>query len=309
MRWFFLSIVIFSTQAENPNYSLNSLNTHQDHQDDQSTFARPPFPFNLLVILPAIRTKMNTFGMTIRNCKPVFEIAVQDVERMGLLPKGWANITYYDSRYWEDPSLAERWSTVGMIEAYSEKRLDAIFGFIDQYGLATVSKSAAGLGNGFPVFTTAGMAFILGNDKSFPLLTRMSGSYMHLGLAAYHLFAQRATDEPRRPQSLEEMNYMNLLFMMHDKKKAMNVIKSDEAASPQSQTEELLSSECFFGLQGIKAVMEWQNPQYKKYWASMGGTPFMAFDEDLVTSSETYTQWLKDQSFRTNDQKQFPFLI
>ncbi|KIH50162.1 hypothetical protein ANCDUO_19762 [Ancylostoma duodenale] len=125
-------------------------------------------PYNVLVILPAKESNNDKFGLTIERARPVIDIAVQDVVQSGRMPPGWVNLTYWDDRYWEDSALAERYATVGMVQAYCEHRLDAILGFADSYGLATVTKVSAGLNNGVPVLTTAGMPSVLNMKKSYP---------------------------------------------------------------------------------------------------------------------------------------------
>lgn len=97
-------------------------------------------PYNVVVVLPAKESPHDKFGLTIEKARPVIDIAVQDVTAAGIMPADWMNLTYHDSRYWEDTSLAERWATVGVVQAYCEHRLDMILGFADSYGLATVTK-------------------------------------------------------------------------------------------------------------------------------------------------------------------------
>ena len=60
--------------------------------------------------------------------------------KKNLMPEGWINFTFVDDRMYEQISLAERWATIELFRAYYENRLDAIIGFADNYGLATVAK-------------------------------------------------------------------------------------------------------------------------------------------------------------------------
>lgn len=105
-------------------------------------------PYHALLILPSKESNNDKFGLTIEKARAVIDIAVEDVIKAGIMPKNWINLTVHDSRYWEDTSLAERWSTNGVVKAWCERRLDAIFGFADSYSLATVAKISADFGNG-----------------------------------------------------------------------------------------------------------------------------------------------------------------
>jgi hypothetical protein len=72
--------------------------------------------------------------------------------------------------YYPDKALS-------LLQAYCEKRLDAILGFADAYSLATVSKISAGFGDGVPVLTTTGLTTLIGYKKSYPYVTRMRGTH------------------------------------------------------------------------------------------------------------------------------------
>ncbi|KAK6024908.1 hypothetical protein OSTOST_09207 [Ostertagia ostertagi] len=156
-------------------------------------------PYNILVVLPAKESNNDKFGLTIERARPVIDIAVEDVVRSGRMPPGWVNLTFWDDRYWEDTNLAERYATVGMVQAYCERRLDAILGFADSYGLATVTKVSAGLNGGVPVLTTAGMPSVLNLKKTYPFLTRMQGSYRQLAVSMYQLVAYQNPAEEGPP--------------------------------------------------------------------------------------------------------------
>ena len=254
-------------------------------------FAPPPFPFNVLVILPAFESSYDKFGLTIEKARPVIDIAVQDVSQMGLLPYGWINLTYWDSRYWEDETLAERHATVGVVQAYCEQRLDAILGFADSYGLATVTKITAGLNKGVPVITTAGMPSLLHSKKVYPFLSRMHGSYRQMADSVYQFIAKRP---PGEQESSISLNYLTLLFMYHDKKRAVNKLAPKDEKSEQDST----SSHCYFSLFAIKDYFTEKNALFKHEWALT--TPSFPFDEELNVTRNDYAEWLKRVSMRSN---------
>ncbi|CCD73355.1 Receptor-type guanylate cyclase gcy-28 [Caenorhabditis elegans] len=252
----------------------------------------PPFPFNVIVILPKRESTYDNFGMTLQKAMPVIDIAVQEVIKAKKLPPGWINLTYWDSRLYEDILLAERHATVGVIQAYCEHRLDAILGFADNYGLATVTKVTAGLNGGIPILTTSGMPSLLNSKKEYPFLTRMQGSYRLLADSMYQLIAYH--DEDSVSKSNSSLNYLNLIFFYHDKRRAVNrVIAQDE-----SQETGATSSHCYFSLYAIKRYFTEKSKTFKREWAL--NTPQFPFDEDLVIERETFKQWLREISLQSN---------
>ncbi|VDO44246.1 unnamed protein product [Haemonchus placei] len=255
-------------------------------------------PYNILVILPAKESNNDKFGLTIERARPVIDIAVEDVVKSGRMPPGWVNLTFWDDRYWEDTNLAERYATVGMVKAYCERRLDAILGFADSYGLATVTKVSAGLNGGVPVLTTAGMPSTLNLKKTYPFLTRMQGSYYQLAVSMYQLVAyQDPADEehvvPPRNASSICLNYLKMLFLYHDKKRAVN--KPNHSDSRES---EVSSSHCYFSLYAIKNYFTEKSELFKREWQL--STPSFPFDEEMPRTRETTKQWLQQISMDTN---------
>ncbi|PIC55580.1 hypothetical protein B9Z55_000794 [Caenorhabditis nigoni] len=253
----------------------------------------PPFPFNVIVILPKKESIYDNFGMTLQKAMPVVDIAVEDVViKQKYLPRGWINLTYWDSKLYEDILLAERHATVGVIQAYCEHRLDAILGFADNYGLATVTKVTAGLNGGIPILTTSGMPSLLNSKKEYPFLTRMQGSYRLLADSMYQLIAYH--DDDAISQNNSSLNYLNLIFFYHDKRRAVNrVITQDE-----SQETGATSSHCYFSLYAIKRYFTEKSKTFKREWAL--NTPQFPFDEDLVIERETFKQWLREISMQSN---------
>lgn len=65
-------------------------------------------PYNVIMILPGQESNNDKFGLTIRKAQPVIDIAIEDIEKSQIVPVNWINITYHDSREWEDTLLAER---------------------------------------------------------------------------------------------------------------------------------------------------------------------------------------------------------
>lgn len=251
-----------------------------------------PFPFNVIVILPERESIYDNFGMTLQKAKPVIDIAVQEVIKSGKLPAGWINLTYWDSRLYEDILLAERHATVGVIQAYCEHRLDAILGFADNYGLATVTKVTAGLNGGIPILTTSGMPSLLNSKKEYPFLTRMQGSYRLLADSMYQLIAYH--DEGSVSKSNSSLNYLNLIFFYHDKRRAVN----RQVTPDESQETGATSSHCYFSLYAIKRYFTEKSKTFKQEWAL--NTPQFPFDEDLSIGRETFKQWLRDISLQSN---------
>ncbi|KAK6726108.1 hypothetical protein RB195_004427 [Necator americanus] len=253
-------------------------------------------PYNILVILPAKESSNDEFGLTIERARPVIDIAVQDVVQSGRMPAGWVNLTYWDDRYWEDSTLAERYATVGMVQAYCEHRLDAILGFADSYGLATVTKVSAGLNGGIPVLTTAGMPSALNLKKSYPFLTRMQGSYLQMAVSMYQLIAYQDPTEigDSKNSSSHSLNYLKMMFFYHDKKRAVNKPHKEQ----DSQESDVGSSHCYFSLYAIKNYFTKKSKIFKREWALT--TPSFPFDEELPRSRATTKQWLHKVSMETN---------
>lgn len=228
------------------------------------------------------------------KAKPVIDIAIEDIIKQQRMPPNWINLTYHDSRYWEDTSLAERWATTGVVEAYCERRLDAILGFADSYSLATVAKVSAGFGNGIPILTTAGLTSQIGSKKNYPYLIRMQGSYRQMADSIYQLIAYN--ENPTVNYNLNT-KYKNLVFMYHDKRRAINrqLITN---ASNGDEADSVVSSHCYFSLYAIKNYFAEQGGYFKETWKIQ--TPSVAFDEELERTKEDVAEWLKIASNYAN---------
>uniref|UniRef100_A0A7E4W5D8 ANF_receptor domain-containing protein n=1 Tax=Panagrellus redivivus TaxID=6233 RepID=A0A7E4W5D8_PANRE len=255
-------------------------------------------PYNMLLVLPQFESNNDKFGLTISKAKPVIDIAVEDVVTHGIMPQGWINISYHDSRYWEDTILAERWSTYGVVEAYCQKRLDAIFGFADSYSLATVAKVSAGFGDGLPVFTTAGLTAQLGSRKDFPFLTRMQGSYRQMADSIYQLIAYKNKNDTTvddKPFNSSNLNYKHLSFFYHDKRRAFNKLRK---YNDEQQLEQEASSHCYFSLYAIKQYFAEKSEFFKTAWQI--SAPAVAFDEELNRTTSEVHDWLQQVSTHSN---------
>ncbi|GMR50985.1 hypothetical protein PMAYCL1PPCAC_21180, partial [Pristionchus mayeri] len=228
------------------------------------------------------------FGLTILKAFPVIDEAIDEVVKRGIMPPGWINVSQHDSRYWEDTTLAERWSTVGVVDAYCKNELDMVLGFADSYGLATVTKVSAGFNQGIPVITTAGLPSMLHSRKSYPYLIRMQGSYRQMAAALYQLIAY---SDPKTSEI--SLNYLRMLFMYHDKKRAVNKAQRD-----QNEENEVASSHCYFSLYAIKNYFAEASSTFKQEWSIQ--TPSFPFDEENIDREDEMKEWLRDVSTKTN---------
>lgn len=147
------------TPAPDAHTSTNNNETHiqanqtrlirsPDNNESTKNETHPAFPFNVLVVLPKYESTYDKFGLTIAKARSVIEIAVDDIIVRELLPKNWIRLSYEDSRYWDEPMLAEKWAVNAVIKAQCKGELDAVVGLADPYSLATVAKISAGFGSG-----------------------------------------------------------------------------------------------------------------------------------------------------------------
>jgi hypothetical protein len=281
---FCLLLLLFNTDGIPSSTALSTPPTHR-------------LPYQVILVLPAKESIHNTFGLTVDKTRPVIDISVEDVVKAEILPPGWINLTYHDSRYWEDHTLAERWATTGVVQAYCERRLDAIMGFADEYSLATVAKVSAGFGEGgVPVITTAGLTSSIGSRKSYPYLTRMQGSYRVMGKFMWELMVYN-------------LKYRNVVFMYHDKKRARNKPvtskspKEDTKGSKEDkgeETKEEYSTQCYFSSYAVKQVLSEYDTALKTSWIAQ--TPHVAFDEDIPMTKEDTLELVKQASMESNGQ-------
>lgn len=265
-------------------------------------------PYNVILILPSRESDNDKFGLTSEKARPVIDISIEDIVFSGQMPNGWINITYHDSRYWEDTLLAERHATFGVVQAYCEDRLDAILGFADAYSLATVSKISAGFGEGVPVITTTGLNSQIGSKKSYPYVTRMTGSYIQMAESLYRFIAYHSEEDDednlhnqkpkvtRKSNSQTNLNYKNLVFMYHDKRRAIN--RPPIQGSKGENADDFISSHCYFSLHAIKSYFKETSEHFKESWKFQ--TPHVAFDEELPRTRTEVIEWVKMASKDAN---------
>jgi hypothetical protein len=116
-----LLILPFSSAASPERKGLSMLQRPQQripaqYNNNNQRNNSPGLPFNVILILPERESNNDKFGLTVSKVRPVIDIAIEDVIKHGRMPPGWINITYHDSRYWEDTLLAERVSATGVIQ-------------------------------------------------------------------------------------------------------------------------------------------------------------------------------------------------
>lgn len=180
-------------------------------------------PIDIVVGLPieeGDRGK-NPFLLTLAKSKPVFDVALQDVYHLRILPYGSLKVTF------ENSALSDAVGPQKMIEHYCNKTVDAIMGLPYVYALAPVARISKFWGQGVPVFTTTALVDELGDRNEFPLLTRMMGSYKSLGKLVTRI--------------AERFEWQHYFFMFND----------EVARGPRNKGR----SECYFSLSAIKNLI------------------------------------------------------
>ncbi|KAI6229014.1 Guanylate cyclase [Aphelenchoides fujianensis] len=150
---------------------------HLDHRN-----ARLPqrsyrtFPLDIVVGLPDDEGSVlrNPFRLTIGKSQPVFDVALEDIERRQMLPSGALRVTY------EDTELSDAVGPQKFVDRYCQRTIDAAFGFAYVFVIAPVARMSQFWGSGVPVLTTSAMVDELGDRQIFPLLTRLMGTYRTL---------------------------------------------------------------------------------------------------------------------------------
>lgn len=137
----------------------------------------PRLPIDIVVGLPTEEGNIlrNPFRLTIPKAQPVFDVAVEDIYyRQKLLSDKSLRITY------EDTLLSDAIGPQKMVNRYCNHSVDAIMGLAYVFALAPVARMSQYWEKGVPVFTTSAMVDELGDRQSFPLLTRLMGTYRTL---------------------------------------------------------------------------------------------------------------------------------
>ncbi|XP_037036994.1 atrial natriuretic peptide receptor 1-like isoform X1 [Bradysia coprophila] len=146
---------------------------------------------------------------------PAMELAVKKVRAPGGILEGWDITMEY-----RDTQCSSVYGPLAAFELYTKQKPDAFFGPTCDYVLAPVSRYC-GVWE-IPVITAGGFAEAF-NFKSthYPTLTRMLGSYKHVGIAAHGI--------------LKEFNWNTVMLLYHN---------HDEASGKGN-------SDCYFTLGGI----------------------------------------------------------
>lgn len=138
----------------------------------------PKLPLDIVVGLPMEEGNIlrNPFRLTIPKARPVFDVAVEDIYyKRRLLSNKALRISY------EDTILSDAVGPQKMVNRYCNHSVDAIMGLAYVFALAPVARmSQYWSEGGVPVFTTSAMVDELGDRESFPLLTRLMGTYRTL---------------------------------------------------------------------------------------------------------------------------------
>jgi len=216
---------------------------------------------NIVVGLPSEEGSLlrNPYKLTIGKSQPVFDVAVEDIYyKRKLLPAGSLRIAY------EDTQLSDAIGPQKMVDRYCNQSVDAIMGMAYVYALAPVARMSQFWGTGVPVFTTAAMVDELGDKSSFPLLTRLMGTYR----TPAHMVHKMVT----------ELNWRHFYFFFNDQV----VIGPNHGRS-----------ECFFSLNAIKNTFI---DQTNVVWD-------VDMFSEQTANRETFTMLLKKASFLTNSMK------
>lgn len=130
----------------------------------------------------------------------------------------------------------------------------------------------------------------------------MQGSYRQMADSIYQLIAYHPPSIDLSSSTFNastNLNYKNLVFMYHDKRRAMNKPQPTKNGEVQEQE---TSSHCYFSLYAIKHYFAENSEYFKETWQIQ--TPAVAFDEELYRTKEDVYSWLRVVSQYANG-KQF----
>ncbi|KAI6203554.1 Guanylate cyclase [Aphelenchoides besseyi] len=215
------------------------------------------FPLDIVVGLPQDEgsTLRNPFRLNIGKSQPIFDVAVEDIEKRQLLPAGALRVTY------EDTQLSDAIGPQKFVDHYCQRTIDAAFAIPYVFGLAPVARMSPFWGAGVPVFTTTAMVDELGDRETFPLLTRLMGTYRTLAKMVYRM--------------VEDFKWSQFHFFFND-----------QAVHGTSHGR----SECYFSLNAIKNVFN--NAQSIQWTVTMFG--------EQTTSRAEFGDLLRKASMLTN---------
>jgi hypothetical protein len=117
----------------------------------------------------------------------------------------------------------------------------------------------------------------------------MQGSYFQMASAIYQMVAYQDDGH------LRSLNYQNLVFLFHDKRRAIN---KEQTLKGNNDDLEIISSHCFFSLYAIKNYFTEHSNYFKTAWSSQ--TAHLAFDEELIHTREDIKSWVIRASYDAN---------
>lgn len=95
------------------------------------------------------------------------------------------------------------------------------------------------------------------------------------------------------------LNYQNLVFLFHDKRRAIN---KEQSLKINNDGLEIISSHCYFSLYAIKNYFMEQSSYFKAAWTIQ--TAHVAFDEELTHTREDIKSWVMRASYNANGKSQ-----
>lgn len=198
----------------------------------------------------------NPFKLTITKAQPVFDVAEEDIYfKSRLLPVGALRIAY------EDTQLSDAVGPQKIVDHYCNNSVDAVMGLAYVFALAPVARMSQFWVSGVPVFTTSAMVDELGDRQSFPLLTRLMGTYRTLARMVLRM--------------VNDFGWRRFHFFFND-----------QAVHGSSQGR----SECYFSLNAIKNVF---NHEKHIAWT-------VEMFSQQTADREKFTVLLKKASLLTN---------
>uniref|UniRef100_A0A158Q971 Guanylate cyclase n=1 Tax=Enterobius vermicularis TaxID=51028 RepID=A0A158Q971_ENTVE len=131
---------------------------------------------NLVIALPENEEPRikNPFQVTILKSRPVIDLALKNVYDKHLLSRGYLRVSYVDT------NLSDALGPQRVIDRYCKGTVDAVMGTSFPYVLAIIARLSQYWGKGVPVISTTALIENFGNKNEFPLLTRITGSYITL---------------------------------------------------------------------------------------------------------------------------------
>jgi serine protease inhibitor len=95
--------------------------------------------------------------------------------------------------------------------------------------------------------------------------------------------------------SSQSLNYKNMVFLFHDKRRAVN---KEQSLKSNNDDLEITSSHCYFSLYAIKNYFVDHSSYFKTAWISQAA--HLAFDEELPHSRDDIKAWVMKASLDAN---------